>query len=1097
MNRRRSAIRHSIDAHPPRGWVRLVLAVLALLAAGRARPAAAFTYVGDANGTFWGIQDVASPSVDTGSVRATQVGVGQNPAFSTSINGYGGIKVLVGGEATPRFNGEMMRGFGLVFDGVDRFSTTQSVGLGAVAISRKVYVNTGASWTRWLDTFTNLTDAEVTVQVAFGGQTGIGNSGGNSSAIVTTSSGDAVVTAEDAWAEYATPLSGSTLVGGPQVTVIGTPSTPSTPFAGAMSFAGNWLYQTFSNPIVYTGHEGNFPGYVNTLVLPPGESRSVLHFVVLGARVTSTTSASVRASVEATAAGLVSAPAISDLSTAEICSIANFDLAAITVPGFSPASCVAPIVVTQADVPDPTPPVTTSPYDVVAKTIGELRADMESGVTTSQEITQAYLDRIAVYDEGPFGFNAFEVVASDAMEQALVADMKRAMGESGPLLGIPIGIKNLFDTYDMDTTNGSFTFAGFRPAKDAFQVARLREAGAVIIGKTALEEYATSGNYSNDAWGQVWNAFNPSKSALASSGGSATAVAASMCAAALGSQTGDSLYAPASGASLVTLRGTDGLESGTGVMPLSWLTDFGGVMTRTVSDLADMLNVVAGTDPDDPATALADSKIPDDWRTVLDVNALQGKRIGYIPALWLDPLGTTGTIAASNAALQYLTQAGATIVEMGTTVGDTNTPVAPTDTTTGNLTQEGWMQYIDSHPELHTQGFQIFSAVDVSCSQVKVPYVRQDASACAVAPAPRMTAEEIAAKRALRVARQESAKTWMDTAGADNLGVDAVVYPGLLSDISLNDGGGGRASFGRRDTPGATNGIPTVVFPAGYNDHGQPINLQLLGRAWDDPKLVGMAYAFEHYANLAGSGHVEATTVPALQFEPTPTPEPTATPTPTESPTPTPTPEPTATPSPTPTPEPTATPSPTPTATPTPTRTPAPTPTPTPVPTVVPTPTPMPVSGAEIQLRDVDRPERDSFSFEGRIAVGTGGDPIAEGDANGVTVTVYETPGGALAALASETFTGSECRAIGGSSPGLYCRDRTTRSYVRLRGSGAAATSYRVTARIKRLEIAPGRPFTAPIATRLAIGGRAWLGKASVCSVTNGGERTTCRQSLF
>src|SRR5690606_3388303 len=123
---------------------------------------------------------------------------------------------------------------------------------------------------------------------------------------------------------------------------------------------------------------------------------------------------------------------------------------------------------------------------------------------------------------------------------------------------------------------------------------------------------------------------------------------------------------------------------------------------------------------------------------------------------------------------------------------------------------------------------------------------------------------EIAAKRALRVARQESAKAWMDTAGADDLGVDAIVYPGLLSDISLNDGGGGRSSFGRRDTPSAQNGIPTVVFPAGYNDHGQPINLQLLGRAWDDPKLVGMAYAFEFHANQAGNGKVETTTVPPL-----------------------------------------------------------------------------------------------------------------------------------------------------------------------------------------------------------------------------------------
>src|SRR5213078_3477875 len=146
---------------------------------------------------------------------------------------------------------------------------------------------------------------------------------------------------------------------------------------------------------------------------------------------------------------------------------------------------------------------------------------------------------------------------------------------------------------------------------------RLRAAGAVIIGKTALEEYATYGGYSNDAWGQVWNVFNPSKSAIASSGGSASALAANLAAGAMGSQTGDSLYGPSSAASLVTLRGTDGLESGTGVMPLVYLTDFGGAMTRSVSDLADMLSVVAGTDPDDPATGSADAHLPKDWRAVL------------------------------------------------------------------------------------------------------------------------------------------------------------------------------------------------------------------------------------------------------------------------------------------------------------------------------------------------------------------------------------------------------------------------------------------------------------------------------------------------
>ena len=121
-----------------------------------------------------------------------------------------------------------------------------------------------------------------------------------------------------------------------------------------------------------------------------------------------------------------------------------------------------------------------------------------------------------------------------------------------------------------------------------------------------------------------------------------------------------------------------------------------------------------------------------------------------------------------------------------------------------------------------------------------------------------MTAEELTARRNYRLQYKANAKTWLDTAGADNLGVDAVVYPGLLSDISLNDGGGGKSSFGRRDTPGAGPGIPTVVFPAGVNDNGQPINLQLLGRAWDDDKLVGMAYAFSLLADKDGKGHVAA-----------------------------------------------------------------------------------------------------------------------------------------------------------------------------------------------------------------------------------------------
>lgn len=858
---------------------RYVLVALALLGLATAGRVGAFNYVTDANGTWWGIQDAAPPRVDTGSIRATQTGPGDclftacvTPPYSTSINGFGGIRVLVATAAAPRFNGEVMRGYGLTFDGVNRFMTTQSIDLGGVTISRSVYINSSANWGRWLDSFTNTTKSPITIKAAFGGQSGIGSAGGNSSSIVNTSSGDAIVTAADAWVEVATPLAGTTLVGGPQATVIGTPSVSAAPFGGAMTFAGNWRVNPFTNPLTYVGHDGNFQAYVNTITLQPGTTRSLLHFVVLGQMVNAASSAGVRAAVEVTASSLATAPEIGDLTLGEVCSIDNFNVAALTAHGFDYTDCTPAhknrkaLEVAQAPVPKDDKAKTRAKYDVVGKTIGQLRADMESGVTTSREITEAYLDRIEFYDRGQFGFNAFEIVAADAMEQARAADHERSRGATGPLLGIPIAVKNLYDTFDMPTTNGSMTFAGFRPAHDAFQVGRLREAGAVIIGKTALEEYATYGNYSNDAWGQVWNVFNPSNSAIASSGGSASALAANLAAGAMGSQTGDSLYGPSSGASLVTLRGTDGLESGTGVMPLVYLTDFGGAMARSVPDLADMLNVVVAVDPADPETSAPGRHTPADWRAVLDPNALRGKRIGYIPSTWVDPFGTTNTTDAEKAALQYFVAAGATIVEMGVTVGGTDTPPAPA-APPGDIRAEGWGHYIDGHPELTTEGFSIFTVVDVDCSQRKVIYVRAAPGTCLAVPPPRLTPAQIQAFRDYRRGRQATAKAWMDAAGADHLGVDAVVYPGLLSDISVNDGGGSRASFGRRDTPSAANGIPTVAFPAGYNNHGQPINIQLLGRAWDDDKLVGMAFAFEEVANAAGHGHVEATTAPTLPHD--------------------------------------------------------------------------------------------------------------------------------------------------------------------------------------------------------------------------------------
>ena len=164
-----------MPASEPRIKLRSFFAALSLSVLTIAGPARAFNYVADANGTWWGVQDADLPVVDTGSIRATQVSPGQAGGFSTSINGFGGIKVLVsmedetGFEPQLRFNGEMMRGFGLKFDGVNRFTTTQSVNLGGIRISRSVFINNGANWGRWLDSFTNTTKSPLKIKVAFGG----------------------------------------------------------------------------------------------------------------------------------------------------------------------------------------------------------------------------------------------------------------------------------------------------------------------------------------------------------------------------------------------------------------------------------------------------------------------------------------------------------------------------------------------------------------------------------------------------------------------------------------------------------------------------------------------------------------------------------------------------------------------------------------------------------------------------------------------------------------------------------------------------------------------------------------------------------------
>lgn len=824
----------------------LALALSAVLAA----PAAAYNYVPSSNGETWGVQDGAAPRVDTGSIRDTT---------SNSLRGFGGIRVRV--STNPLRNGELVRGFLLRFDPPERFWSTQSVDLGGVAIWRSLRFNRTQNWGRWLDAFHNTTDAPIAVDVAFGGQTGIGNaSGSTNSRITETSSGDDVVGSDDSWALTRTGTAPGPAAQGPSAVVIGSPD----PFGGALLRTANFLRGPFATTApAASGHESNFVGYQHSFVLQPGETKTLARFVVIGTSETAATAGEQVAAVRSRAEALAASPALADLPKADLCALENWDLSALSLAAFDPATCGEAGAPEMPPLAPATPTTTGSPYDVTGKTIAQMQADMEAGVTTSVEITRAHLDRIAAYDQGPWGFNAYTTVASDALEQARRADEARAAGRKGELLGIPLAVKDLLDTKDMPTTNGSLVFEGFRPRNDATQVRLLREAGAVILGKASLEEYAQSGQYSDSAYGQVWNAFSPSKSSIASSGGTATATAAFLAGGGLGSQTGDSLYGPASAASLYTLRGTDGVQSLTGAMPLTWLQDYVGGITRSLEDLASILNATARTDPADVLSAWADpsTRFPGDWRDALDPDALQGKRIAYYDSAFVDPFGTTDTVGVQKAALAYFEQAGAELVRID---GGPSIPSVPS----GDRGFTGWAKWIEDHPESPYK-----DAREIVGSPKRLPYRR---SANGYTGAGEMSDAQVDAYIEWRKTTAKNAvAAWMDAppnpvdpdTGNPSPGpVDAVVFPGLKSVISLNDGGS--SAFGRGDPPTNGAGAPSIAFPAGVNGFGEPTNLQLAGRAFSDRELLGYAYAFDRVAKA----HIAPATAPALPYVPDPDP---------------------------------------------------------------------------------------------------------------------------------------------------------------------------------------------------------------------------------
>jgi len=493
-----------------------------------------------------------------------------------------------------------------------------------------------------------------------------------------------------------------------------------------------------------------------------------------------------------------------------------------------------------ADAPAAAPP----PFELEEATVQQLQDWMRSGRYTSRTLVEAYLARIAEVDrQGPTLRSVIET-NPDALRIAGEMDAERAAGRvRGPLHGIPVLIKDNIDTADrMMTTAGSYALDGTPAPRDAFIAGRLRAAGAVIIGKTNLSEWANfRSTHASSGWsgrgGQVRNPYALDRTPCGSSSGSGAAIAANLAAVAVGTETDGSIVCPSSANSVVGIKPTLGLVSRSGVVPISHSQDTAGPMARTVADAAALLTVLAGVDPRDSATAPARAHLVPDYTRFLDPNGLRGARIGVARAKMFGSDQHADRVV--NAAIGEMRRMGAIIVDpadiphLGEYDGDEftvllydfkadlNAYLASRGATSRVRTMK---DVIDFNERDRAREMPYFGQELMLMSQEKGPLTEK--------------AYVDARAKSLRLAGREG----IDAVMARHR-LDAIVAPtGSVPwpiDVLLGDHGVGGSS-----TPAAVAGYPNVTVPAGYA-FGLPVGISFIGRAWSEPTLIKLAYAFE------------------------------------------------------------------------------------------------------------------------------------------------------------------------------------------------------------------------------------------------------------
>ena len=491
----------------------------------------------------------------------------------------------------------------------------------------------------------------------------------------------------------------------------------------------------------------------------------------------------------------------------------------------------------------PAQPGVTGTIDISEAGVMVLQAAMQSGKTSSQALVRAYLVRIKAYDKSGPRINSVIEINPDALIIARELDRERKTGKvRGPLHGIPVLIKDNIATADkMQTTAGSLALVGSRAARDAFIVTRLRDAGAVILGKTNLSEWANfRSSRSTSGWssrgGLTKNPYALDRNTSGSSSGSGAAAAASFATLTVGTETDGSIISPSNSNGIVGIKPTVGLVSRSGIIPISHSQDTAGPMTRTVADAAALLSVLAATDPKDGATAEANAKAQD-YTKYLDKDGLKGKRIGVVKSQF----GGRNDLASAviEKSLEVLKAQGATLVDIAELPGAGKYGASEFEVLLYEF-KAGIAAYLAEY----APSSPIKSLADVMAFNEKnrdkvMPFFQQETVVRAVAKGGLDSKEYLdALANNLKFSRAEG----LDKALADNK-LDALVAPSgnpaWLTDFIRGDFAGGGFS-----QAAAVAGYPHITVPAGFV-LGLPVGISFVGAAWSEPQLIAMAYAFE------------------------------------------------------------------------------------------------------------------------------------------------------------------------------------------------------------------------------------------------------------